>query len=153
ADGYKLPIMGNLFTAINRGYHGDIGGAVKPGIYFGIDVVTIPAGGEGTTLTKVGRWMSESEYLAMKNEERVIEGAGGQTFVTEGGPHLYTGASPGSIYVEFEVPTNSLLKGGKEGWFKMIGPNAEKSQLFMLQKQGGELLPKYNNLSKALKVK
>ncbi|HET7117824.1 MAG TPA: hypothetical protein VFI29_15120, partial [Hanamia sp.] len=47
ADGYKLPIMGNLFTAINRGYHGDIGGAVKPGIYFGIDVVTIPAGGEG----------------------------------------------------------------------------------------------------------
>lgn len=37
-------------------------------------------------------------------------------------------------------------KGGKEGWFKMIGPDANKSQQFLLNKQGGEHLPAIENI-------
>jgi hypothetical protein len=44
----------------------------------------------GTTeMTTVGRWMSKVEYAAMKNGTTVLEGAGGQTFVTQGGSYLY----------------------------------------------------------------
>lgn len=51
-----------------------------------------------------------------------------------------------SIYVEFDAPTNSLIPGGKSGWFKMLGESASKSQKYMLQKQGGEILPKITNI-------
>jgi len=103
--------------------------------------------------TTVGRWMSKIEYNAMKSGGNVLEGAGGQTFVTKGGPTVFQGAPKGSIYVEFQVPTNSLLQGGKDGWFKILGPNATKSQLYLLEKQGGQLLPPYRNLSSILMTK
>lgn len=45
-----------------------------------------------------------------------------------------------------DVPANSLLQGGKEGWFKLIGPDASKSQQFMLNKQDGERLPVVKNI-------
>jgi RHS repeat-associated protein len=101
----------------------------------------------------VGRWMSKGEYEAMKNGTTILEGAGGQTFVTQGGSHLFNGAVKGSVYAEFQVPANSLLQGGKQGWLKMLGPDASKSQQYLLQKQGGSLLPQYQNLSPILKTK
>ncbi len=107
----------------------------------------------GMGMATVGRWMSKGEYIAMKSSTTVLEGAGGQTFVTQGGSHLFSGAAKGSVYVEFQVPANSLLQGGKQGWFKMLGPNASKSQQYLLQKQGGSLLPQYQNLSPILKIK
>jgi hypothetical protein len=66
---------------------------------------------------------------------------------------LYTGAVRGSVYAEFQVPTNSLLQGGKQGWFKILGTNASRSQQHLLQKQGGSLLPQYQNLSPILQIK
>lgn len=39
------------------------------------------------------------------------------------------------------IPKKSLLQGGKDGWYKMLGPNASKSQQFLLNKQGGGILP------------
>jgi len=39
------------------------------------------------------------------------------------------------------------LKGGKDGWFKLIGPEASKPQQFMLNKQGGTQLPDVENIS------
>jgi hypothetical protein len=89
----------------------------------------------------------------MMDNMQVLEGGGGQTMVSKGGPEMWKSATKGSIYVEFDVPTNSLLQGGKAGWFKLIGPNAPKSQLYMLEKQGGQLLPKIKNLSPILKIK
>ncbi|OAE10409.1 hypothetical protein AZH11_27125 [Pseudomonas simiae] len=44
------------------------------------------------------------------------------------------------------LPANSLLQGGKDGWFKMIGPDAGKSQQFLLNKKGGEHLPAIKNI-------
>ncbi|MDR2039448.1 MAG: hypothetical protein LBQ60_16115 [Bacteroidales bacterium] len=117
------------------------------------ETTTSAAKGGTTEVTTVGRWMSKREYAAMKSGTTVLEGAGGQTFVTQGGSHLFSGAARGSVYAEFQVPTNSLLQGGKQGWFKMLGPNASKSQQYLLQKQGGPLLPQYQNLSPILKTK
>ena len=79
---------------------------------------------ETIAYTTVGRWMSAGEYATMVKAEQMIEGAGDQTFVATGGSEAFTAAAKGSVYVEFDVPIQSLLKGGKEGWFKVIGPNA-----------------------------
>ena len=104
-------------------------------------------------MTTVGSWMSQQEYNIMSKTGQMVVGVGGQTFVSTRGSNSFTTASKGSVYAEFQVPTNSLIQGGKEGWFKVIGPNAGKSMQLILQKQGGELLPKIENLSPILKIK
>jgi len=101
--------------------------------------------------TTVGRWMSQAEYQVLQNTGRMVEGAGGQTFVTTGGAASFSAAAKGSIYVEFQVATNSLIQGGKSGWFKVIGPNANKAMQTTLQKQGGQMLPQVKNLTKPLR--
>ena len=91
---------------------------------------------------RVGRWMSQVEYQAMRETRRIQEGAGGSTSVATGGPASFVKQAPtGSVYVEFNVPRASLLQGGQTDWFKAVGPNASKSMKFMLEKQGGEVLP------------
>lgn len=91
--------------------------------------------------------MSPNELAQMKSTNRVVQGGGGQTFIsTNGAPDFKGAASSGSVYVEFDVPSSGLLQGGKEGWYKMIGPNASKSQQYLLVKQGGEHLPQVKNI-------
>ena len=68
----------------------------------------------GGGFTTVGRWMSSSEYQTMSSTNQMVEGAGGQTFVGTSGPEAFTAAPKGSVYAEFDVPTKSLLKGGKK---------------------------------------
>lgn len=109
----------------------------------------IPKGGE----VKVGRWMSENEYNIMKKTGRMVEGDGGSTFVATGGSDAYKGAKAGSVYVEFKIPKNSLIQGGKPNWYKVIGPNARVNQIYQLNKQGGQMLPKVRSLSPILKIK
>ncbi|MHA6697867.1 TreTu family toxin [Chryseobacterium sp. A321] len=104
-------------------------------------------------ITTVGRWMSNAEYTTMSKTGQMIEGAGGQTFVATGGADAFTAAARGSVYAEFQVPTNSLLQGGQANWFKVIGPNAGKAMQSALQKQGGQVLPQIKNLSEIIKVK
>lgn len=55
-------------------------------------------------------------------------------------------ADKGSVYVEFDVPAESLLQGGKDSWFKMIGPDVNKSQQFLLNNQGSEHLLAIKNI-------
>ncbi|WP_367863604.1 hypothetical protein [Pseudomonas guariconensis] len=98
-------------------------------------------------MTRVGRWMSPDELAQMQSTSKVVQGGGGQTFISTNGVSDFKGPAPkGYVYVEFDVPANSLLQGGKEGWFKMIGPDASKSQQFLLNKQGGEHLPVVKNI-------
>jgi hypothetical protein len=104
-------------------------------------------------MTTVGRWMSQAEYEIMSNTGRMVEGAGGQTFVATGGPGAFSAAAKGSVYAEFQVSTNSLLQGGQANWFKVLGPSAGKAMQAALQKQGGQLLPEIQNLSQILQVK
>ena len=103
---------------------------------------------------RVGRWMSQAEYQAMRETGRLQEGAGGSTSVATGGSGSFAKQAPaGSVYVEFTVPRASLLQGGQADWFKAVGPGASKSMRFMLEKQGGELLPQVKNLSRILETK
>ncbi|MDU8359244.1 DUF637 domain-containing protein [Pseudomonas syringae group sp. J309-1] len=102
---------------------------------------------DDVSMTRVGRWMFPDELAQMQNTNKVVQGGGGQTFISTNGIADFKGAAPkGSVYVEFDVPANSLLQGGKDGWFKMIGPDAGKSQQFLLNKQGGEHLPAIKNI-------
>ncbi|WP_250655937.1 RHS repeat domain-containing protein [Alkalimarinus coralli] len=104
--------------------------------------------------TRVGRWMSSDELANMKKTGQVQEGSGGMTFVANSGPSSFSKqAKPGSNYVEFDVPSNSLLQGGKTDWLKTLGSNAPKSQLFKLNKQGGEVNPPFRNLSDVIETK
>lgn len=48
-------------------------------------------------------------------------------------------AAPGSRCIEFDVPSSSLARGGKEGWAQPPGPNSIFSRL--AQRQG---LPPYS---------
>ena len=91
--------------------------------------------------------MSAQELDKMQKTGKVQDGAGSQTFISLNGSNDFKGAAQkGSVYIEFDVPKNSLIKGGKDGWFKMIGPNASKSQKMLLNKQGGSHLPSIQNL-------
>jgi filamentous hemagglutinin len=99
------------------------------------------------SMTRVGRWMSPGELLQMQGNNRVVQGAGGQTYISINGAADFKGAaSKGAVYVEFDVPSSGLLQGGKEGWYKMIGQDASKSQQYLLEKQGGEHLPEVKNI-------
>ena len=128
-----------------------VGGVAGKLIGKGIGALSSSVGKAGTVT--VGRWMSRTEYNMMVNTGQMVEGAGGQTFVSTGGANAFGAASKGSVYAEFQIPANSLLQGGQTNWFKVIGPNAGNAMQAALQKQGGQLLPRIENLSPILQVK
>jgi RHS repeat-associated protein len=76
-------------------------------------------------VTRVGRWMSQAEYDAMKASGKVQESFTGTTHVANpaDASAFIKQADPGSLYVEFNVP-NSSLKTTGTGWAKVIGPNS-----------------------------
>lgn len=39
-----------------------------------------------------------------------------------------------------------MVPGGGPGIYSILGPNASKSQLFLLQKQGGQVSPAVQNI-------
>lgn len=75
--------------------------------------------------TRVGRWMSETEFSLMNKTGRVVEGGGGKTYVVNpANPDAFTSAGRGSkIYAEFDVPTSVLKPGSKPEWSVIPGPN------------------------------
>lgn len=89
--------------------------------------------GAGDDLTRVGRWMSPEEHLAMVDEGFVQPGRYlPQTYVASPPDvEAFMGrASPGARYLEFDVPTSSLVQGGKEGaWASIPGPDLIFSRL------------------------
>jgi RHS repeat-associated protein len=117
--------------------------------YFGIGSEAASEQG----MTTVGRWMSGTEYATMRETGAMVEGAGGQTFVSVGGSGSFNAAAKGSVYAEFKLPANSLLQGGQSNWYKTIGPNAGNAMQNALKKQGGEILPKISGLTEILHVK
>jgi hypothetical protein len=148
----ELNLMNFAFAAISLipgGGEANAGkGVAKTVLKEGVEEV-----GEGG-LRLVGRWMSRAEHGAMVNTGRVVEGGGGQTFVSANGMLDYMRqAAKGAVYVEFRVPTNSLLQGGVLGWYKAIGPAANASMRNAIAKQGGELLPQFYDLSGIIHVK
>jgi hypothetical protein len=80
--------------------------------------------------TRVGRWMSRTEYDAMIGSGRVQESFSGTTHVASpaDASAFINQAASGSLYVEFNVPTLSL-KATNEGWSKVLGPNSLEGRL------------------------
>ncbi len=86
--------------------------------------------------TRVGRWMSQAEYSKMVNSGEVQVGTGGlkTDVLNPANPAGYAKqAPPGSVYVEFDVPSNALVPGGNTGWNQIptgstaVGKNAIKN--------------------------
>ncbi len=92
--------------------------------------------GAADDVTRVGRWMSPKEHVAMVDDGFVQPGkysphtdvahpANVDAFMRQ--------AAPGSRYVEFDVPASSLARGGKEGWAHIPGPDSIFSRLRVRQ--------------------
>lgn len=81
-------------------------------------------GGSGGSVTRVGRWMGKSEFNQMSSTGRVVEGAGGRTYViSPPDPAAYPSAANGSVYAEFDVPSNVLRPASQPNWWQIPGPN------------------------------
>jgi RHS repeat-associated protein len=86
-------------------------------------MVGIGRPGAAEDTTRVGRWMSQKEFDAMVRSGRVVEGAGGRTYVVRPpNPDAYPAGK--GIYAEFNVPTSSLRPASKPEWAVIPGPNA-----------------------------
>lgn len=85
-----------------------------------------------SSLTRVGRWMSAGEHQAMEDTGMVQPGrVSPQVSVAHPADvNAYMRqAAPESRYIEFDVPENSLVAGGKEGWATIPGPESIHSRL------------------------
>jgi hypothetical protein len=101
------------------------------------DTVDVADGGLSGGVTRVGRWMSPTEYDAMSVSGTVQEGAGGVTSVSNpADPEVWMRqTASGSKYAEFDVPTDSLTQGGKAGWATIRGPNSWFARYGMAQSE------------------
>jgi pretoxin HINT domain-containing protein len=77
--------------------------------------------------TRVGRWMSQAEYEQMVATGRVQPTQAGleqKSVTVPPDPDSYRAAGPGSVFVEFHVPTSQLAQGGKTAWGTVFGPES-----------------------------
>jgi hypothetical protein len=69
--------------------------------------------------------MSPDERVQMQNTNKVVQGAGVQTFISTNGISDFKEAAPrGSVYVEFDFPANSLLQGGNFAEITLVEDNS-----------------------------
>ena len=88
------------------------------------DGVSIDKNGTGTT--RVGRWMSQDEYDKMVKTGKVQMSGDNKVHVANPADiNAFEKQAPkGSIYVEFDVPSNTISKGGTDGWGIINGPGS-----------------------------
>lgn len=105
--------------------------------------------GKGNTAS-VGRWMSQAEYDKMVKTGKVqMSPNGNKTYVASPTDiKSYPSAPKGSVYVEFDVDSNSVIKAGKEEWSQIPGPGSLTDKLN--QKKG---LPAITDMPNAINIK
>jgi hypothetical protein len=68
--------------------------------------------------------MNTAELEKMQKAGRVQEGTNGVTSITvPPNPAAYKNAPPGDVFVEFNVPSDSVRALTENGWAKIYGPN------------------------------
>ncbi|WP_442878744.1 TreTu family toxin [Brenneria sp. g21c3] len=74
--------------------------------------------------------MGPTEYKQMVDSGRVVQSSTGATHVAhpENIDAFGKQAKPGTMYVEFDVPKNSLIKTN-DGWAKIVGPDSLEGRL------------------------
>jgi hypothetical protein len=111
-----------------------------------VEVNAVRGGVESST--RVGRWMSKEEATKMLTTGKVQESKTGTTHVAlpASKEAFEKRATPGSTYVEFDVPSGSV-KSTQEGWGKVIGPNSLEGR--NANRQGREVpdMPEAKNIS------
>ena len=127
------PLVGQIPGAVSRL------SPVSRAIAEGVESGAFCAAGE---TARVGRWMSQVEYDAMKFSGRVQESFSGTTHVANpaDAAAFINQAKPGSLYVEFNVPMSSL-RATNEGWSKVIGPNSLEGRLAARKGQSVPQMP------------
>lgn len=87
--------------------------------------------GAGTEATRVGRWMSQAEYDKMVETGKVQMSGDNKVHVANPADiEAFRKQAPiGSIYVEFDVPNNTISAGGTDGWGIINGPGSLKDRL------------------------
>ena len=85
---------------------------------------------DNITYTRVGRWMSQNEYEKMLSTGQMQSSKGNMTHVANpANRNAYEKQAPkGSLYVEFDVPSNRISPGGAEGWGIIAGPGSIKDR-------------------------
>ena len=91
--------------------------------------------------------MSSSEYKQMIHSGRVVQSTTGITHVAYPADIEAFGkqAKPGTMYVEFNVPENSLTKTN-EGWAKIVGPDSLEGRLAKRKGQPVPEMPTASNI-------
>ncbi|SHI25091.1 hypothetical protein SAMN02745823_03900, partial [Sporobacter termitidis DSM 10068] len=112
---------------------------------YNLKMYTEGAGNVGTT--RVGRWMSQAEYKKLLETGTVPESFSGTTHVANPADISAFGkqAKPGSVYVEFDVPSTSI-KPTSNGWSKIIGPNSLEGRLALKKGLALPEMPKATNI-------
>ncbi|MBQ4765463.1 hypothetical protein F9U43_22240, partial [Pectobacterium versatile] len=84
----------------------------------------------GLSNATVGRWMGPTEYKQMIDSGKVVQSSTGTTHVAHPANIDAFGkqAKPGTMYIEFDVPKNSLIKTN-DGWAKIVGPDSLEGRL------------------------
>lgn len=99
------------------------------------------------SFTRVGRWMSLQEGLEMIRTGKVQESFSGTTHVALPAEAcaFVKQAAPDSLYIEFNVPSSSLVDTGN-GWAKIIGPNSLQGRLAARKKQAVPQMPRASDI-------
>ncbi len=98
-------------------------------------------------LIRVGRWMSRQEYDQMTATGYVQESMSGTTHVALPADQaaFQAQAVVGSLYVEFDVPRDSL-KPTQQGWAKILGPNTLEARLAAAKRHPIPQMPPAGNI-------
>jgi len=93
---------------------------------------TVSSVKSGSSTTTVGRWMSQGEYDKMFSSGKVQMSGDNKVHVASPADINVFGkqAPKGSLYVEFDVPSSTISKGGAEGWGIINGPGSLLDRLY-----------------------
>jgi hypothetical protein len=61
-------------------------------------------------------------------------------------PEAFLAAEAGSLFVEFDVPTNQIAQGGRSSWGIIFGPNSIHGRLSAIRGTPVSALPRVQNV-------
>jgi hypothetical protein len=120
------PLHNQPGAAGSEAFKALVAGSIETGASCALAAVPGGAAESKGGMVRVGRWMSPKEFETMSADGRVVEGAGGRTYVVRPpNPDAYKGAAPGSVYAEFNVPSSALHSAAQPEWAVIPGPNVD----------------------------
>lgn len=131
--GQQFPILADAERAVisNMWMLDALGpaGAIETGVANAFRSVSSVA----SNTTRVGRWMSEAEHLAMIERGTVqapLNGAAATHVTVPPNPSAFTPPPQSTIFTEFNVPNSQLnIHDAANGWGRVFGPGSLEARL------------------------